>query len=327
MGTELRRLPEIDQLASWAAAMNAWLDHHELSSIHTRKLYEAAWRRFVGCVPKWPWEIGQADVETFVKALTEEGKARRTINVYVAAISGFYTYCMELDPPLAVRNPTRGVRRQKVRGRAGLDWITPAELEQVIDAIPTQGQENLRDRALLMAMFLMGLRNTAVRTIRLCDLERRAGGAIYVTYYSKGLQDTRRYPADAWKYLEPYLEVRNVLSRLHKFWQGKLELGASDYVFVGHPSNAQWISEGKPLSASALRVIVEQRTAPVIGRRLKPHAFRHGVARSLRMAGRDVVEIKDFLRHESLNTTYEYLQELMADELDVSQVVLQGLGL
>jgi site-specific recombinase XerD len=70
---------------------------------------------------------------------------------------------------------------------------------------------------------------------------------------------------------------------------------------------------GDPLKASGVRFKLKKYVAGAVqsvpslaGKRVSPHKFRHATAVSLVAAGVDVTVIRDWLGHESLDTTNIY---------------------
>lgn len=125
---------------------------------------------------------------------------------------------------------------------------------------------------------------------------------VVLSVTTKGETDSRPYPARAYVALTAYIEARERgLGRA---------LRPDEYVFVRHSSNSDRWPRNQPLSMQCMIDMVERRTKPVIGRRIRPHWFRHGAAHELHNQSHDVVKVKNFLGHDSLATTYIYLHSM-----------------
>jgi predicted phosphoadenosine phosphosulfate sulfurtransferase len=121
---------------------------------------------------------------------------------------------------------------------------------------------------------------------------------IYGGTTAMGWKSIKLPPGHTWK---SYMEF--LLSTLP-------EDTADNYIFVQHTSNSEHWPRNRPLSMQCCGDMVARRSLAAIGRRVRPHWFRHGAAKELHDRTRDVVKVKDFLGHESLATTYIYLHTL-----------------
>jgi integrase/recombinase XerD len=147
---------------------------------------------FFEVVAKEPAEVTAADVFAFLAAQRaprrgdrvvriedgEPGLAARTIARRLSSVAGLFEYLLARGDAGVVTNPVpRGLasRRPGRRGRGGvrlvrtpktLPWVlSPAEAGALLDALRTR-----RDRAMVLAMLLGGLRRCEVLGLRLADV-------------------------------------------------------------------------------------------------------------------------------------------------------------
>ncbi|MCX5261686.1 tyrosine-type recombinase/integrase [Streptomyces canus] len=151
---------------------------------------------FFSVVPKEPADVVAADVFAFITAQKkprrgpkvvrlEDGEAglwARTIKRRLACICGLFCYLMTRDDLAVDRNPVpTGLANRRRSGNRGTPLLRtprtlprvlgPAEVEAVLGAVNTA-----RDRAMVLAMLLGGLRRCEVLGLQLGDLspgERR----------------------------------------------------------------------------------------------------------------------------------------------------------
>ena len=147
---------------------------------------------FFSVVDKDPVDVDTADVLAFVAAQREprhgatvvriedgeRGLSARTIKRRLATIAGLYEYLLVRGDTSVVRNPVpRGLALRRNGGRAvrGVPLIrTPRTLPKVVD--PDEANAFLaalrkhRDRAMVEAMLLGGLRRCEVLGLRLGDV-------------------------------------------------------------------------------------------------------------------------------------------------------------
>ena len=148
---------------------------------------------FFGVVGKEPSEVGSADVFAFLSAQRaprhgervvrledgEAGLAARTIARRLSSVRGFYAYLSVREDTGVSRNPvptSLAARRPGARrGKGGVSLIrtprtlprvlSPAEVDVLREALRTH-----RDRAMVDAMVLGGLRRCEVLGLRLEDV-------------------------------------------------------------------------------------------------------------------------------------------------------------
>lgn len=151
---------------------------------------------FFSVVSKEPVDVGTADVFAFITAQKkprrgpkvvrledgEAGLSARTIKRRLASISGLFGYLITRDDVAVERNPVpAGLANRRRGGTRGAPLLrtprtlpqvlAPDEVESVLGALNTA-----RDRTMVLAMLLGGLRRCEVLGLRLGDLspgERR----------------------------------------------------------------------------------------------------------------------------------------------------------
>jgi site-specific recombinase XerD len=153
---------------------------------------------FFGVVAKEPAEVTAADVFAFLAAQRaprrgdrvvriedgEPGLAARTIARRLSSVAGLFSYLLARGDAGVVSNPVpRGLagRRAGRRGRGGVRLVrtprtlprvlSPSDVDRLLGALRTR-----RDRAMVLAMLLGGLRRCEVLGLRLADVsvgERR----------------------------------------------------------------------------------------------------------------------------------------------------------
>ncbi len=194
---------------------------------------------FFTAVPKDPVDIVTADVFAFITAQKaprrgskvvrledgEAGLSARTIKRRLASVSGLFGYLITRDDLGVVRNPVptglAGRRRGGNRGAPLLRTprtlprvLGPGEVETALGAVNTA-----RDRAMLLAMVLGGLRRCEVLGLRVSDLspgERRVFVAEGKGGHQRLIPISGQFFAAVGDYLDrerPRVEPRSVVRR------------------------------------------------------------------------------------------------------------------
>ena len=266
---------------------------------------------FFTVVAKDPVEVTPADVLTFVAAQRaprrgakvvriedgEAGLSARTIKRRLTSVAGLYDYLVVRGDAGVSRNPVpRGMSQRRPGGRAirGVPLIrTPRTLPRIID--PDEVGDLLsalrthRDRAMVEAMLLGGLRRNEVLGLRLEDV--RAG-------------ERRLFIADGKGGHQRIVPVSSrFFSTLTSYFECERPEVSTDRVFVVLKGRRR----GEPLSAAGLDEIIGGARGRAGLERLTCHQLRHTCFTRLREAGMALEAIQAQAGHRSIESTRIYL--------------------
>jgi integrase len=264
-------------------------------------------------VAKEPSEVTQADVLAFITAQRaprrgatvvrledgEAGLSARTIKRRLATVSGLYAYLLAREDVGVAANPVpRGLATRGRKGRPGVRGvpliraprtlprvIEPGEAEAFMAALRTD-----RDRAMVQAMLLGGLRRCEVLGLRMADLrpgERRL-------FIAEGKGGRQRIVPIAARF---FTTVAGYYDR------ERPRTSSTDRVFVVLKGPRR----GQPLSPAGLDQIVAgaRRRAGIA--QLTCHQLRHTCFTRLREAGMALEAIQAQAGHASIESTRIYL--------------------
>jgi integrase/recombinase XerD len=273
---------------------------------------------FFGVVAKEPTEVTAADVFAFLAEQRkprlgdrvvrledgEAGLAARTIARRLSSVRGLYAYLTARGDTGVTRNPVptslAARRRGTRRGNGGVPLIrtprtlprvlSPAAVDALVGALRTH-----RDRAMVDAMVLGGLRRCEVLGLRLEDVnagQRR----LFVAEGKGGRQRIVPVSARFFASLGSYLE------------QERPAAARTERVFVvlkGH-------RRGAPLSAAGVDEILDGARARAGLQWATCHQLRHTCFTRLREAGMALEAIQAQAGHASIESTRIYLH--LADD-------------
>jgi len=267
---------------------------------------------FFSIISKDPVEVDTADVLAFIKAQRaprlgakvvriedgESGLAARTIKRRLATIAGLYEYLIIRDDAGVTRNPVpRGlaVRRPGQRAVRGVPLIrAPRTLPRVIDPDQvdalTAALRTRRDRAMVEAMLLGGLRRCEVLGLRLEDV-RPGEHRLFIADGKGGHQRIISVSKRFFATLADYLESE------------RPRTSGTSHVFVvlkGH-------RRGQPLSAAGLDEVISGARERAGIEQLTCHQLRHTCFTRLREAGMALEAIQAQAGHRSIESTRIYL--------------------
>jgi integrase/recombinase XerD len=267
---------------------------------------------FFCVVDKDPVDVEPADVLVFINAQRrprhgakvvriedgEAGLSARTIKRRLATIAGLYEYLIIRGDAGVTRNPVpRGlaVRRPGQRAVRGVPLIrAPRTLPRVIDPdeidVFMTALRTRRDRAMVEAMLLGGLRRCEVLGLRLEDV-RPGEHRLFIAEGKGGHQRIIPVSKRFFATVADYLDTE------------RPPTSSSDRVFVV----LKGPHRGQPLSASGLDEILSGARTRAGLERLTCHQLRHTCFTRLREAGMALEAIQAQAGHRSIESTRIYL--------------------
>ena len=266
---------------------------------------------FFEVVAKDPAEVTSADVFAFLAhqrsprhenvVRIEDGEAglsARTIARRLSSVAGLFEYLIVRGDAGVVRNPVpRGLagRRAGQRGRGGVRLVrrprtlprvlSPVEVDKLLGVLRTQ-----RDRAIVLAMLLAGLRRCEALGLRLQDIspgERR----LFVLSGKGGRERVVPVSGRFFGALGEYLERERPTEVV------------TDALFVVLKGPRR----GVPLTAAGLDEVIDGVRKRAGLSRLTCHMLRHTCLTRLREQGMSLEALQAQAGHASIDSTRIYL--------------------
>lgn len=267
---------------------------------------------FFTVVAKDPVDVDTSDVLAFIAAQREprrgatviriedgeRGLASRTIKRRLATMANLYEYLLVRGDTPVTRNPVpRGLSLRRTGGRAvrAVPLIrAPRTLPRVLD--PDEANAFIaalrkhRDRAMVEAMLLGGLRRCEVLGLRLADI-RPGEKRVFIAEGKGGHQRIVPVSSRFFATLASYMEIER---------PGDTD---TDHVFLVLKGSRR----GQPLTAAGLDEIVAGARDRAGITRLTCHQLRHTCFTRLREAGMALEAIQAQAGHRSIESTRIYL--------------------
>jgi integrase/recombinase XerD len=228
--------------------------------------------------------LAQAQLAAFVQSLRGEGLSPRSVARVVHGVRGFYRFLvrdgrLERDPMENLRAP----RAFKALPR----YLTPAQVEALLEAPDTSHPLGLRDRAILEVLYATGLRVSELIGLRRAEVDLELG---LLRAFGKGRKE-RLVP----------------LGRVAREWVVKYER-VRERLVQGRPEAPLFVNNrGGRLSRMGLWGIVRRHAvAARLERVLTPHVLRHSFASHLLERGADLRSLQAMLGHADISTTQIY---------------------
>ena len=228
------------------------------------------------------------DVLAWMDRQRRAGRKPATIARRLAALRGLYAHlvregAVDTNPTEHLEQPRRARPLPRTLSREGV-----AALVEAPDVGTPRG---VRDRTLLELLYACGLRATEALTLRVADVNRRAG---YVQCSGKGRKE-RLVPVggQALAWLDHYL--RDARPRLAVARRAP----SSPLLFVG--------PGGRPLSRQSLwQIVLRAARRAGLRQHVSPHTLRHCFASHLLEGGADLRAVQMMLGHADISTTQIY---------------------
>ena len=285
-------------------------------------------RAFFAVVAKEPAAVTTADVLGFIAEQRqprsgranvirlsdgESGLSARTIQRRLASVSGLFSFLVMIDAVAA--NPVpRGMTTRRSRGRRGNVPLvrTPRTLPKILDPGEVDALmaalRRWRDRAMVEAMVLGGLRRCEVLGLRMEDL-RPGEGRVFIAEGKGGHQRLIPISRRFFRTLAVYLDSERPAD------------ATTERVFVALKGRRR----GEPLSEDGLDEIIRAGRQRAGLAHASCHELRHTCLTRLREAGMALEAVQAQAGHRSIESTRIYLHLandwLAAEYLRAAEVI------
>lgn len=252
------------------------------------------------------WQSRQVASSGKVVTLQRRGPAPATMNRRIAAVRGLFEHLVmcgdRVDNPVPAARRAMGLRGQRkgllghvaVRSRSGGRLVR--EPSRLPESLPPEDVsaffsdlDTRRDRAMVLAMVLGGMRAAEVRSLRLADVDM---GLRRVRVVGKGGKE-RVVPIDDVFFTECAAYLRS-----------ERPAGCRTpecFVVLRGPTR------GQPMTEAGLRKVFRSHRARSGATRVRPHRLRHTYGTELAAAGIDLLVLRELMGHASPETTARYV--------------------
>jgi integrase len=184
----------------------------------------------------------------------------------------------------AAPSPSIPPRRTSNLDRRTREYLTPAEVEKLLQASSQVGRHGARDRTLILLAYRHGLRVSELVTLRWEQIDLKAG-LVHVSRLKNGLAST--HPIRG-----PELRALRELRR---------DYPETPYLFV--------TERGGPMTpATARKLIARAGELAKLPFPIHPHMLRHSAGYKLANEGHDTRSIQQYLGHKNITHTVRYTE-------------------
>lgn len=290
-GRLARRLDMPNLISSFLAAQ----DVREVSKNAYRKGLEkfCSWLEFEEIT-----QPAREDILRFKVSLQNVKLSANTINVCLSAVKRFFAFLEEKRLYADIAKGIKGARQPKNHLRESLTSSQVKDILSMIDIATIQGKRNY---ALINLMARTGLRTIEIVRANIEDMKQEGGEALLFVQ-GKGRDSKDEFVVLTEKTLKPILVYLRTREKADP--KAPLFVSLSDR------------NKGQRLTTKTLRGLVKEllRKIDVDSSKLSAHSLRHFFATQSLKAGAPLMQVKEAMRHKSVETTQRYLHNLERTE-------------
>ena len=259
------------------------------------------YRRSLNTFEKWfvarhgRFRFTEDDVRAYKTYLMDErGLSQVSVSTYLTAIRRFCQYLVDIGD--LEENPAKGVKGNRRPDTHSRSVLTEADIEALKETLDDTTQIEKRDTAIVYLMLHAGLSEIEIVRADVEDLEHTLMGPV-LRVQSKGRSvKDQQAPLD-----EPVAE------NVDAYLDTRSNLKPEDPLFVSHGHR----SRGKRLNTRSIRSRVNGylKEAGVKRKGVTPHSLTHTAALIWLNDGMPLEEVKQRMRHGTLDTTMIYYKK------------------
>ncbi len=259
------------------------------------------YRRSLNTFEKWfvrqqgRFRFTEDDVRAYKKYLMEERELSQvSVSTYLTAVRRFCQYLT--DAGLLEENPAKAVKGNRRPDSHSRAVLTETDIDKLLEVVREPTQIGKRDEAIVYLMLFAGLSEIEIVRADVGDLEQTLMGW-YLRVQGKG-----RTVKDQQVPIDP-----PVLERIQAYLKTRGRVKPEDPLFVSHGHR----SEGQRLNTRSVRSRINGhlKAAGVKRRGVTPHSLTHTAALIWLNRGMPVEEVKERMRHGTLDTTMIYFKK------------------
>ena len=229
-------------------------------------------------------KIDSRVVTTYLGYLGRQGRKPSTISRKISSVKQLFGYLVEAG--VIKKNPAGAVTAPKIM-RYHPHYLSPREIEMMIEAAQEQAKNGRRDRMIVELLYGSGLRISELIGLKLSDIEFEAG---FIRVTGKGNKQ-RLVPLGGY--------ARSAVESYLAEAPDKKDEKSGNLLLRNNL--------GKAFSRVGLWRIVKKLVARAgISKPVSPHTLRHSFATHMLEGGADLRVVQEMLGHADISTTQIY---------------------
>jgi integrase/recombinase XerC/integrase/recombinase XerD len=258
------------------------------------------YRRSLNTFEKWfvqqpAFRFEEDDIAAYKTYLMDERELSQvSVSTYLTALRRFCQYLT--DTGLLEENPAKAVKGNRRPDTHSRSVLTESDIEKLLDTLGEPTQIGKRDEAIVYLMLYAGLSEIEIVRADVEDLEQTLMGPVLrVQGKGRDVKD-QEAPLD-----EPVLE------RVQAYLDSRERVNPDDPLFISHGHR----SKGKRLNTRSIRSRINGylKEAGIKRKGVTPHSLTHTAALIWLNNGMPLDEVKQRMRHGTLDTTMIYYKK------------------
>lgn len=234
------------------------------------------------------------DILAYKEFLQAQGLSSLTLSGYMTVVRKFFEY---LESTIGYQNVAKGIKGAKRSKGFRKDPLTVEQIREMLAHIDTSTIQSKRDYAMLNLMLRTGLRTIEIIRADIRDMRQQSGEAV-LWIHGKGRDAKDEFVLLTQDTLKPIYEYINVKGKVND----------SDPLFASESDR----NKNERLTTRSIRRIVKKylRDIHLDSDRLTAHSLRHTFATIALINGAPLLQVKEAMRHNSIETTMVYAHSL-----------------
>lgn len=234
------------------------------------------------------------DILAYKAFLQAQGLSSLTLSGYMVVVRKFFEY---LESTIGYQNVAKGIKGAKRSKGFRKDPLTVEQIREMLAHIDTSTIQGKRDYAMLNLMLRTGLRTIEIIRADIGDIRQQSGEAV-LWIHGKG-RDAKD---------EFVLLTQDTSKPVYEYLSAKGKVNDSDPLFASESDR----NKDERLTTRSIRRIVKKylRDIHLDSDRLTAHSLRHTFATIALMNGAPLLQVKEAMRHNSIETTMVYAHSL-----------------
>ena len=241
-----------------------------------------------------------ADVDAYINTLRTD-KSEKTLRLYTTVTKLFFAYLDKhgIYPDVTAEMERLHLKKKTTHNKKALN---DAQAKKLLAAVKGEKLIALRDKAIIALALTCGLRT--------CEISRANVGNFQDAgdYWTLDVQGKGSQKADE------TVKVAAPVAQMINAYLSKRENVDDAPLFTSTSNNKMWKKNryGSRLSEQSIGKLIAKymKLAGVKSKNISAHSTRHYAAQTAIESGVDIRECKSMLRHNSLNTTLIYLEDI-----------------
>ena len=233
-------------------------------------------------------EVNYNVIREYLLYIQQFNYSKTTTARKIASLRTFYRFLYR--ERIVEANPAMGVHAPK-RGKTLPEFLTEAEIEQVMNNVKINTPAGYRNRAILELLYATGMRVSELSNLNFENLNLEENE---IKVFGKGAKERIVLVSErAKRFLETYIKtVRGLISK-------GSEMSVNSPVFIN--------KTGYRLQPQSVRIAINDVMNNIeLPKHVTPHVFRHSFATKMLENGADLRVVQELLGHSSISNTQIY---------------------